>query len=302
MKYTIAELSRPGARPYNQDRVGHWATSDALIMVFADGMGGHRHGDVAAQLALAQMIEAFKRDAKPRLANPDIFLFRSIGRVHGMLHQEARKLALEETPRTVIVACVVQNGYAYWSHVGDSRLYLVRKGRVLSRTRDHTRVQLLLDHGLLREEALATHPDRNKVLQCLGGDRPPRLAPASSARLLENDIVLLCSDGLWGPLTQRQLLHSLIARELEPAIAELVELAETRGGRECDNVSAVAMCWGENEIAPADEPHTLPFHELPTDVQDLAAIEPDFLEMTDEDIERAIADSRQALRKHTGPV
>ncbi|HMA89984.1 MAG TPA: protein phosphatase 2C domain-containing protein [Burkholderiales bacterium] len=301
MKYTIAQLSRPGARPYNQDRVGHWATSDALIMVVADGMGGHRHGDVAAQLALAQMIEAFKRDAKPSLANPDIFLFRSIGRVHAMLHQEARKLGLEETPRTVIVACVVQNGYAYWSHVGDSRLYLVRKGRVLSRTRDHTRVQLLLDHGLLREEALATHPDRNKVLQCLGGDRPPRLAPASSARLLEDDIVLLCSDGLWGPLTQRQLLHSLIARELEPAVAELVALAETRGGRECDNVSAVAMCWGENEIAPADEPHTLPFHELPTDVQDLAAIEPDFLEMTDEDIERAIADIRRALRKHTGP-
>ena len=301
MKYTIAELSRAGARPYNQDRVGHWATSDALIMVVADGMGGHRHGDIAAQLALAQMIEAFKRDAKPRLVNPDIFLFRSIGRVHAMLHQEARKLGLEETPRTVIVACVVQNGYAYWSHVGDSRLYLVRKGRVLSRTRDHTRVQLLLDHGLLREEALATHPDRNKVLQCLGGDKPPRLAPASSARLLKDDIVLLCSDGLWGPLTQRQLLHSLIARQLEPAVAELVALAETRGGRECDNVSAVAMCWGENEIAPADEPHTLPFHELPTDVQDLAAIEPDFLEMTDEDIERAIADIRKALRKHVGP-
>ncbi len=301
MKYSIFHDSRAGARPYNQDRVGYWATRESLLMVVADGMGGHQHGEIAAQLALDHLAESFKRDAKPKLVNPDLFLFRSIGRVHVMLEQQARKLRLPETPRTVIVACVVQNGYAYWSHIGDSRLYLVRKGRVLTRTRDHTRVQQLLDRGRIREEALATHPERNKVLQCLGGSKPPRLAPASSARLVKGDILLLCSDGLWGPLTQRQLLHSLIAKDLEPAIAELVALAETRAGPECDNVSVVAMAWGEGELAPADEPHTLPFHELPTDVQDLAAIDADFMKMTDEDIERAIAEIRSALRKHSGP-
>ena len=300
MRYSVVELSRQGGRSYNQDRVGHCSTGEALLMVVADGMGGHQHGDVAAQLALAQLTKSFKRAARPKLANPDLFLFRTIGRVHRMLHREARKLGLLETPRTVIVACVVQDGYAYWSHLGDSRLYLVRGGRVLTRTRDHTRVQQLLDLGRIREEALATHPERNKVLQCLGSDKPPRLAPTSSARLLKDDIVLLCTDGLWGPLTQRQLLHALLTQPLEPAAAELAALAEARAGAECDNLSLVAMSWGEEELAPADEPHTLPFHELPTEAQDLAAIEPGFLEMTDEDIERAIAEIRSALRKHAG--
>jgi len=301
MKYSIVHDSRAGARRYNQDRVGYWSTGESLLMVVADGMGGHQNGEIAAQLALDHLAESFKRDAKPKLVNPDLFLFRSIGRVHVMLEQQARKLGLPETPRTVIVACVVQNGYAYWSHIGDSRLYLVRKGRVLARTRDHTRVQQLIDRGRIREEAVATHPERNKVLQCLGGSKPPRLAPASSARLVKGDILLLCSDGLWGPLAQRQLLHALITKDLEPAVAELVALAETRAGPECDNVSVVAMAWGEGELAPADEPHTLPFHELPTDVQDLAAIDADFMKMTDEEIERAIAEIRSALRKHSGP-
>jgi serine/threonine protein phosphatase PrpC len=301
MKYSIVRDSRAGARPYNQDRVGYWSTGESLLMVVADGMGGHQNGEVAAQLTLDHLAESFRRDAKPKLVNPDLFLFRNIGRVHVMLERQARKRGLPETPRTVIVACVVQNGYAYWSHVGDSRLYLVRKGRVLTRTRDHTRVQQLLDRGRIREEAVATHPERHKVLQCLGGSKPPRLEPASSARLVKGDILLLCSDGLWGPLTQRQLLHSLMAKDLQPAVADLVALAETRAGPECDNVSVVAMAWAEDELSPADEPHTLPFHELPTDVQDLAAIDADFMHMTDEEIERAIAEIRNALRKHSGP-
>jgi serine/threonine protein phosphatase PrpC len=219
MKYSIFCDSRAGARSYNQDRVGYWSTGEALLMVVADGMGGHLNGEIAAQFALDHLAESFKRDAKPKLVNPDLFLFRSIGRVHVMLEQHARKLGLPETPRTVIVACVVQNGYAYWSHIGDSRLYLVRKGRVLTRTKDHTRVQQLLDRGRIREEAVARHPERNKVLQCLGGRKPPRLAPASSARLVKGDILLLCSDGLWGPLAQRQLLRSLMTKDLEPAVA-----------------------------------------------------------------------------------
>jgi len=300
MKYSIAQHSRAGARLYNQDRVGYWSTHASLLMVVADGMGGHQNGEMAAQLAIDCLAELFKRDAKPKLADPDMFLFRGIGRVHLLLQQQARKLGLPETPRTVIVACVVQNGYAYWMHIGDSRLYLMRKGRVLARTRDHTRVQQMVDVGRIREDAVATHPERNKVLQCLGSDRPPRIEPASSARLVKGDIVLLCSDGLWGPLTERQLLHGLSGKDLEPAIGELVSLAESRAGQECDNVSAVAMSWGEGELAPADEPRTLPFHELPTDVQDLAAIDPDFLKMTDADIERAISEIRSALRKYSG--
>jgi PPM family protein phosphatase len=300
MKFSIAQDSRVGARKYNQDRVGHWATNEALLMVVADGMGGHLHGEVAAQAALDCLRRAFLGEAKPRLADPDMFLFRSLARAHGAIVQEAQRLALQETPRTVLVACVVQDGYAYWSHVGDSRLYLIRRGRVVARTKDHSRVQHLVDRGVIREEAVSTHPERNILTRCLGSDHAPKLEPAASARLAKDDLVLLCSDGLWGPLTERQLLDGMKAKELQQAVTDVASQAEARAGAQCDNISVLAMAWGEGELAPADEPFTLPFHDLPTDVQDFTATDPDFMRMSDEEIEREIAEIKAALRKHSG--
>ena len=255
MKFSIVQDSRVGARRSNQDRVGHWQTGNALLMVLADGMGGHLHGEIAAELAVECLAAEFRQEAQPRLASPERFLLRSIGRAHSVILRQAEKLGLPESPRTVIVACVVQEGHAYWAHVGDSRLYLVHQGRIVARTRDHSRVQQLIDAGRIREEAAAAHPERNQLLQCLGGDIAPRLAPVASARLARDDVVLLCSDGFWGPLTQRQLVHALAIRELPQAIAELAALAEIRAGPECDNVSVVAMAWGEEEIVPSTAPH-----------------------------------------------
>lgn len=281
----------------NQDRVGWWRTAHSLLMVVADGMGGHLHGEIAAQIAVQYFASAFQRDARPLLAAPEEFLSRSMTAAHAAILREAQRLGLSDTPRTVIVACVVQAGHAYWMHIGDCRLYLVRRGRILQRTRDHTVVQQLLDAGRIREEAITTHPDRNRLLQCLGSLQAPRPDAAEMARLKKNDLVLLCSDGLWGPLTQRQLLHSLITKDLKQAVPELVDLAEVRAGPQCDNVSVLAMAWGEDELLPADEPRTVPAQDLPTDVQDFTATDPDFLRMSDEDIEKAIADIKAALRK-----
>jgi len=216
-------------------------------MVVADGLGGHLHGEIAAQIAVDHLGAEFLREARPRLANPGAFLDRSVCDAHSAILREAYRLGLEEAPRTVIVACVVQEGHAHWTHVGDSRLYLVRQGRILARTRDHSFVQSLVDAGRIREEAIAVHPQRNLVTQCLGGELAPQPEPASSHRLAMHDVVLLCSDGFWGPLTQRQLLNALLGLALDKAIPELMALAEARAGRECDNVSVVAIRWGEDD-------------------------------------------------------
>ena len=297
MKYTLFQDSRVGARPYNQDRFGRFETREALLLVLADGMGGHEHGEIAAQLAVEYIAAAFLREAKPRLANPDLFLFRAIGRAHATIVQHAAKAGFADGPRTTVVACVVQEGEAFWSHVGDSRLYLVRKGRIVARTKDHTRVQQLVDAGRIREEAVATHPERNRLMQCLGSAQPPKLEPTVSARLARDDVLFLCSDGFWGPLTQRQLLHELLSRPLAQAMPELMTLAERRAGPECDNLTVIAIGWGEDAVAPSMAQHTVPFHDLPTDVQDFSATDPDFLRMSDADIERAIADIKAALKK-----
>jgi len=297
MKCTLHQETHVGKRPSNQDRLGHWRTPESVLLVVADGMGGHAHGEVAAELTMRYIAAAFKRDAQPRLANPDLFLFRAVGRSHGMLLREAQALGLADTPRTTVVACVVQEGRAYWSHVGDSRLYLVRKGELLVRTRDHTLVQQMVDEGKLRDEDAGSHPAHNRLLQCLGGVQMPRILPTAHARLERDDIVLLCSDGFWGPLSERQIVSGLQGGGLAQAVSRLATLAQERGGPNCDNVSALALAWGEETAPFGDGPRTVPLAEMTTEVQDFGAGDPDFLRMTDEDIERAIAEIKAALKQ-----
>jgi serine/threonine protein phosphatase PrpC len=305
MKFSIFQDSRVGARSYNQDRLGYWYTRDSLLLVLADGMGGHLMGEVAAQIAVDTLGTTFQREAKSRIPDPDLFLYRSVGRIHAAIDEHTRKLELPDSPRTTLVACIVQDGHVWWTHVGDSRLYLIRRSRVVARTRDHTRVQQLVDQGRIREEAISSHPERNLLLQCLGGGRAPRVEPTASARLMKDDIVLLCSDGFWGPLTQRQLLGTLAEKPIGVAVPELMTLAETRAGPQCDNVSVVAISWNEEAVEHAAYPDmatpvTVPSYDLPTDIQDFTATDPDFtrINMSDEEIERAIADIKTALKRY----
>ena len=301
MNCTVAFETRIGTRPINQDRLGHWRTGGALLMVVADGLGGHLRGELAAQVSVDYFGTAFQRDARPTLTDPQQFLNRAMAGAHAAILREAYKLGLPDVPRTVIVACVVQGGHAYWAHIGDCRFYLVRQGRVMMRTRDHTVVQQLLDEGRIREEAISTHPERNRITQCLGGFTVPKPDPVEKARLARNDLLLLCSDGLWAPLTHRQLVHSLLTRPLKEALGDLAELAEHRAGPQCDNVTVLGMSWGEDEVSISDGPDTIPAHDLPTDVQAFTATDPDFLRMSDEDIEKAIAEIKAALRKTPPP-
>jgi serine/threonine protein phosphatase PrpC len=253
MKYAIFQDTRAGKRPYNEDRIGCWQRDGALLLAVADGMGGHAHGEVAAQIAVDHLGRAFDAAARPRIAAPDSFLRTAIADAHARILEQARRRNLAESPRTTVVACVVQDGQAWWTHVGDSRLYLIRKGRVVARTRDHTYVQQLVDAGKIREEAAENHPDRNRVMLCLGGPQPPTIDSPQGMALEKDDVVLLCSDGLWGPLTQRQILIGLIGRDPASALPELISLAEARAGAHCDNVSVVAMHWQEIESATASQ-------------------------------------------------
>jgi serine/threonine protein phosphatase PrpC len=301
VKYSLFQDTRIGKRPYQQDRIAHWHTKEAVFLVVADGMGGHAHGDVAAQVAVDCLGGAFVSEARPKLADPDNFVFRAIGRAHAMILHQAQRQGLAQdpsnSPRTTVVACLVQDGYAYWSFVGDSRLYLIRDGRIVTRTRDHTPVQMLIDAGRIREEAAATHPDRNKLLQCLGGPRPPRVEPTAHARLVQNDLVLLCSDGFWGPLTQRQLLGGVLGKDIGKALPELAGLAENRAGPRCDNISALALQWLDKAVPAPSEPLTVPMEDMQAAVRDFSASDPEFLRMSDADIERQIADIKRALDK-----
>ena len=131
MRFTIFQESRKGSRKVNQDRIAYTYSRDTLLLVVADGMGGHAGGEIAAQIAVRLFIERFQQEAKPILKNPLKFLQDSMLRAHAALGSYANQFSMLETPRTTCVACIVQAGHAYWAHVGDSRLYLFRQGGLI---------------------------------------------------------------------------------------------------------------------------------------------------------------------------
>jgi len=243
MQFSIYEESRRGARRSNQDRIAYCYSRDALLMLVADGMGGHLHGEVAAQIAMQFITETFRREAKPALADPALFLRRAITGAHHAIIEHAAAGGLAEAPRTTCVACVIQENAACWAHAGDSRLYHIRDGRILAQTKDHSRVQQLIDQGRIREEAFAAHPERNRIFNCLGSHRPPQVELSEKTRLHTGDSLILCSDGLWGPLSGKIISGALQKSSIMEAVPELLDEAERRAGRECDNLSVIGVTW-----------------------------------------------------------
>ena len=163
MRFTIYQESRQGGRANNEDRTSCCYSRDALLMVIADGMGGHHHGEIAAQIAVQTLADGFQREAKPLLADPFRFLQKAMTNAHHAILDYSTRHRMSEAPRTTCVACVVQDSVAYWAHAGDSRLFLMRNGRLIAQTKDHSRVRLLLEEGLITEAQAAVHPDRNKI-------------------------------------------------------------------------------------------------------------------------------------------
>ncbi len=275
MNYVLVREHRIGMRERNQDYMGHDATDEAMVLAVADGMGGYFGGELAAELAVGSLLYSFCGEAKPRLTDPAEFLERAVVRAHDAILRYASARTLPEVPRTVLVACVVQDGQAWWNHVGDARLYLVRDGRVEARTRDHTPVQDMVDAGLVAEDAVAAHSQRHRVLQSLGGPVTPQPGPGSCAQLHDGDVVLLCSDGFWGPLRPSQLLRGLAGRSIEQSIPELSDLAERRAGTRADNLTVIAMRWNEEAAshAGADPSQTGTGRDRPASPAGLGATE-----------------------------
>ncbi|MES2407050.1 MAG: protein phosphatase 2C domain-containing protein [Pseudomonadota bacterium] len=299
MRFSIYQASRQGGRDYNQDRVAYSYSRDALLMVVADGMGGHSHGELAAQITVQTLAETFQRHARPKLNDPAAFLHGALERAHLAINDHANTHHLAEIPHTTCVACVLQEDAAWWAHVGDSRLYLYSDHGLVTRTRDHSTVQQLCDDGFITQDEMKTHPDRNKIYNCLGGHMQPDVEVSRPMPLSEHDTILLCTDGLWGALTEEQIAATLRAFPLERAIEFLMDHAELRAGHAGDNLSAVGMTWGTLGEAGSQSVSTLtmPVNTFTTKMDDFPALPTDLAE---DEVERAIAEIQDAIKKYSG--
>ena len=240
-----ADISLLGGREENQDRVSAAVAEHSALLVVVDGMGGHANGARAAEVTQQVILEAFWHTPQP-IFDPMGFLHMTLGRAHEEVVKLGAQLSLEQRPRATCAVCIIQQGATWWAHVGDSRLYHLRQGSLVSRTRDHSHVELLLREGLITAEQAQIHPMRNFVECCLGGD--PILPDMTLARrrpLEPNDVLLVCTDGMWAGVRDTEIASELggVGASLRETLMDLADRAVVRAGASSDNTSAAALRW-----------------------------------------------------------
>jgi serine/threonine protein phosphatase PrpC len=300
VRFTIFQDSRQGDRAGNEDRVGYSYSRDVLLMCIADGMGGHLQGEVAAEIAVTEITRRFQQEARNRLRKPFDFLVSAIQSAHRAIVSHAVEHNLLECPRTTCVACIVQAGCAYWAHAGDSRLYVLRRGELLAATQDHSRVQQLIDAGELTPEAAARHPDRNKIFSCLGGVVPPQISAGRELKLEVGDTILLSTDGFWAQIPPTLIGTMLRKQDVTALLPALLAEAQRRAAGESDNLSVVAMTWESQEEPAGVDTQSLDdeqFTSSTNTTEQLDAPASTLEDVTDEDIERAIAEIQDAIKR-----
>ena len=303
MKFSVYQVSRKGGRQKNEDRMGYCYTRSSGLFALADGMGGHPEGEVASQLALQTLAASFQRDAKPLLKDPARFLQEAVLAGHHQLLRYATERGLLDTPRTTIVACVLQGQSAYWAHCGDSRLYLVRGDKLVARTRDHSYSEL---HDALLQSGKPLPVDahrfnRNVLFTCLGSPGKPVVDSSGPLLLQAGDRLMLCSDGLWGSLSDAAIMQLLSDRPISDAVPELAEQALRQGGPKSDNVTVLAVEWESAESlgsAQAVSTRSLGEEVFASTIQaSLAADELNTDELDDAEIERSIREINEAIKR-----
>jgi serine/threonine protein phosphatase PrpC len=254
MQYSLAQRSLIGKRAINQDRVACLEREDAVLLALADGLGGYPGSEHAAQALVESVSQSFARNA--RIDDPETFLVLAVAQAHSRVNQRTRDMGFREdqAPRTTCVLCLVQRGCAYFAHVGDSRLYHLRDGEELDRTLDHSTAASPETRELLGDED-PFDGSSGRLWQCVGGPRRPQVSVGEAAVLARDDLLLLCSDGLWHALSGGELIQTLDSREaaLDEALDQLFERAMSSPNYSGDNVSAILFRY-EDDMIVAEPP------------------------------------------------
>lgn len=295
MKFAVYQVSRKGGRAINEDRVGYTYTREAVLLVLADGMGGHPEGEKAADIAVQFFVQRFKTQAQPRLLDPAHFLEDAVLSASQAIVDYAKSQHMDDNPRTTLVAAVVQDGMLTVLHSGDSRLYWVRQGHLLQRTRDHTYHD---KPDLFKNLPVDVH--RSVLFTCLGSDTQPLYDVLGPTPLNQGDRLLLCSDGLWSVMHDNDVAAGLHGLPLQDAVTQLADEAVTQGGRHGDNVSLLGLEWETADNFESTQvilPQSLLGEH--SRLAEPGAGEPvaDLADFDDEAIERSIAEINEAIRR-----
>ena len=227
-------------RKNNEDSFGYWEPDEdekfarqGRLAIVADGMGGYEGGQEASRLAVDTLVETYRdydgNDPQQALVEGMQAAHEEIRR-YGMDHP-----ALQGMGTTCTAAAIVGDALHY-VHVGDTRLYLIRDGQITQVTRDHSYVSRLVEAGMITREEAEKHPQRN-ILTAAVGTAPELImdAPQQPESLRPGDVIVICTDGLWGQVQDQEILEAVKKQSAEGAGHDLIELARQRGGP--DNIT-----------------------------------------------------------------
>jgi serine/threonine protein phosphatase PrpC len=247
-------------RKNNEDSFGYWEPEDdhqflrkGRLAVVADGMGGYEGGQEASRLAVETLMAVYRDSAA---LNPQGALIEALQAAHNEIrqysfaHPELRGMGTTCTAAAIVRGATeptqeptlagTQNDALYFVHVGDTRLYLIRNGQITRVTRDHSYVGRLVESGMISAEEAETHPQRNILTAALGTN--PELimdSPGKPQPLVSEDVLLICSDGLWGQIRDSEILETVANQNAEKAGRALIDLARERGGP--DNITVAIL-------------------------------------------------------------
>lgn len=236
--FQCAALSDTGTqRPHNEDACGlHVESPMHALIAVADGVSGMEGGEIASRTAIDTVLSAYRES--PVAWGAAKRLYRAVQRANIEIHDRALIVTELRGMSTTLTAVVVDGGIAHAVHVGDSRLYLLRGGRMLQKTKDHTLAAEKRRIGLVSAERLADHPDRSTLTRSLGRDLIAALDRLSFP-LAHGDALLLCSDGLYNVLSHDELKENALVADSNQACRALIDAANARGTP--DNVTAAVV-------------------------------------------------------------
>lgn len=246
----VASLSDVGCqRENNEDALSYWEpqNEDAFqkkgrLALVADGMGGYEGGQEASRLAVETIQDVYDHDPA---VNPRDSLLKGFQEAHQRIRDYAEAHPEFQGMGTTCTALALNDFRLYFAHVGDSRLYLVRGDSIMRLTRDHSYVGRLVESGVLRSDEAEHHPQRHILTAALGaGGEVVADAPLSPVTLENGDALVLCTDGLWGPVHETEILDMVTRLDASTACAQLVKLARERGGP--DNITVQILRLSAN--------------------------------------------------------
>ncbi len=228
-------------RSHNEDAC--FIIPEHNVYVVADGVGGNLGGEIASRTAVYEITQFVHANLLEENATPmqvKAYFTECLSKANDIIYKKADRTDENSGMATTVVVCCIRDGYAYIAHVGDSRAYICRNGTLTQITEDHTYVNALVKAGIISTEEAAEHEKRHMITRALGAEETV-LPDFKQVKLKENDIILLCTDGLFGEV-QEPLITEILSSDglaMSEMALQLVDEANKSGGT--DNITVICL-------------------------------------------------------------